>query len=268
MSQRPISRDGSDAQTQVERRAPRGSIDRRAGRIDRSRAVARWPSIKKVAIAPRRDSDRASKGCRHHQRRSRGVRPSSSRRKRRAPGSLIERCILRSLSRRQQSPRSLLPRVMRRSRSPDIFDRDKSSVSSEMGDGQGVLSRESQPRVCRSTRTSSPRGQGAPANAKAADQDGDGDDATVVADVAVGNLGNAGWLFQNCYVEGTSQPLSGRESNLLKCSPAMFMGLAGCDFHLEKMLQSPAEEAASYEFLTLRGCQSWSFQWGSQKPPI
>ena len=127
-----------------------------------------------------------------------------------------------------------------------------------MGDGQGVLSRESQPRVCRSTRTSSPRGQGAPANAKAADQDGDGDDATVVADVAGGNFGNAGWMFLNCCVEGTSQPLSGRASDLLKSSPAMFVGLAGCDCDLEKKLQSFPEAVGSYEFLTLRGGQSTS----------
>ena len=233
------SPDDTDAQTQ-------GRWIDRAGSIDRScrlreaprqrRAVTRWQSGREIAQQPRRDSDRASKGSRHHQRRSRGVHRSSSRRKRRAPGSLIERCILRSWSPRQLSPRSLSPTVMRRSRSPDIFVRDKSSVSSEMGDGQGVLSRESQPRVCRSTRTSSPRGQGAPANAKAADQDGDGDDATVVADVAGGNFGNAGWMFLNCCVEGTSQPLSGRASDLLKSSPAMFVGLAGCDCDLEKKL--------------------------------
>ena len=134
VSQRPISRDDTDAQSQVERRAPRGSIAIRAGRIDRSRADASWPSIKKVAIAPRRNSDRASKGCRHHQRRSRGVHRSSSRRKRRAPGSLIERCLLRSWSPRQLSPRSLSPTVMPRSMSPGLFDRDNSSLSSVMGD--------------------------------------------------------------------------------------------------------------------------------------
>ena len=155
-----------------------------------------------------------------------------------------------------------------------------------MGDGQGLLSPESQPRVCTSTRTWSRRGLAAPANAKAADQDGDGDDAAVVADVASAltempkpgaRIGNAGWFFRNFNEEGASKRLKHKRREDIKSNPVQIIGLAECDEALQNFLQSSVaktslsrgeeEEAQTqpqsrrsggYEYMCVRGRELFS----------